>query len=267
MNELDNQLFSSILSENIDEIGNLLKKGANINAIDKYQDNMIIKYLQLAGYECNIEIIKYLVESNIDTNYEVEGFNCLFNAYLANRDDIAEYLLKIGTSAQCISTDTSETLLDWIEWDVDFEKDEARVSKEWIERSEKIIKLLKDNGATNVDKCITNKVEDYLKMFGGKKSGLFTKRGYININDIPNINEELIAEFNNWHKIDNVFIEKTWNREEINTCELSECNQMGLNIITAIKKLLPDNIRIQYNYIIPEDYIKNKARNIKELIV
>ncbi|MDR0302901.1 MAG: hypothetical protein LBI04_11415 [Treponema sp.] len=146
-NDLDNQLFESILSGNIDEIKRLVNSGANINATDEYDDNMIMKYLQFEEHESNIEIVKCIVELGINTNFEIEGFNCLFSAYLANRADIVEYLLKAGTSAQCISTDTAETLLDWIEWDIDFEMAESRVSAEWMTESEKILQLLKDYGA------------------------------------------------------------------------------------------------------------------------
>ena len=135
-NDLDNKLFEAIVCGNIDEINRYVDAGADINAIDKYGDNMIMEYLQEKERESNIDIIKCLVELGINTNYEVEGFNCLFSAYLANRADIVEYLLMAGTSAQCISTDSCETLLDWIEWDVDFEKEETRTSIEWITESE-----------------------------------------------------------------------------------------------------------------------------------
>ena len=266
-NDLDNKLFEAIVCGNIDEINRYVDSGANINAVDKYDDNMIIKYLQSEEHEANIEIIKCLVELGINTNYEGEGFNCLFYAYLANRADIVEYLLKAGTSAQCISTDSCETLLDWIEWDVVIEKDEARVSVEWIAESEKIIQLLKDHGATNADKCFSKTVEEYLKMFGGGSTGLFTKKGHISIYDLPNVTNEMITNFNQWKENAVFFTDKTWNREEINIEKLIECNNFGLEIIKSIKKLLPGDIKVQFNYIIPEDYRKNKVTNINELII
>jgi len=266
-NDLDNQLFSAILSENISEIDKIIKKGGNINAIEKFGDNMIMEYLGNKSFNSNINIIELLFKNGINTNYENEGFNCLFNAYLSNRDDIVEYLLKIGTSAQCISSDTCESLLDWIEWNVNFEKDDSRTTKEWIERAENIIKLLKNYGAKHAEECYTNNVEEYLKMFGGNNKGLFTKKGYIDIKDIPNIKEGLINDFLEWKNIEKEFLEKTWNKEEIDIQNLIECNKNGLKIINLIKILLPNNIRIQFNYIIPEDYEKNKTRNIKELVI
>ena len=266
-NELDNQLITAFLSEDLNETENLIKKGGNINSINDFGDNMIMEYIQHKEYDLNIEVIKYMVEKDINTNYEIEGFNCLFNAYLANRDDVVEYLLENGTTAQCISTDTCETLLDWVEWDVDFEKEDDRTTEEWISRSEKIIKLLKNYGATKANDCFTNTVEEYLKMLGGENTGLFTKKGYINIKDLPNIKEELINEFCEWKRIDKVFSEKTWNKEDVNIEELYECNKFGLKIINSIKELLPNNIKIQFNYIIPEDYKKNKVRNIREFVV
>ena len=266
-NELDNQLLSSILAENIIEIKELINKGANINSINNFGDNILMEYLRNKDFNSNIEIIKYMVENGINTNHENEGFNCLFNAYLSNRDDIVEYLLKNGTSAQCISTDTCETLLDWVEWDVDFEKDDSRTTQEWITRAEKIIQLLKDYGATSAKECFTDTIEEYLKMFGDKNTGLFTKKGYININDVPNISNELINEFLKWKEINNEFSEKTWNNEDIIIEKLSECNKKGLEIINSLKELLPKNVRVQFNYIIPEDYKKNKNRNINELII
>ena len=264
-NIIDNCLFKSILSENIEEIEKLLEKGANINANNKYEDSMLMGYIRDKESDINLEFIKYLIGKNIDTNYEVEGFNCLFNVYLANRSDVFEYLLKNGTNAHCISTDTAETLLDWIEFDVRYEKSDSRTTKEWIDESEKIIKLLKKYGAKNAEECKTDKVEEYLKMFGGNNTGLFTKRGYIEIGNIPNINSELIKKFNDWKNIENEFNEKTWIKEDIDIQKLIECNNNGIKIINEIKNLLPDNIKIQFNYIIPEDYKKNKVRNIREL--
>jgi hypothetical protein len=265
--DIDNQLFATITSENIATIKSLVNSGANINAIDKRYDNMIMKYLQEKEHESNIEIIKSLVELGINTNYEAEGFNCLFNAYLANRADIVEYLLKAGTSAQCISTDSCETLLDWIEWDIEFEKDEHRTAIEWITESEKILQLLRNYGAKNAKNCFTKIVDEYLKMFGGNITGLFTKKGYIYIQDLSNITNELIKKYNDWHNIDNIFIEKIWNNENIDIEKLVECNNMGLEIIKSIKKLLPDNIKIQINSIIPEDYEKYRTRNIRKLVI
>ena len=265
--DLENQLFNAILSENITEINKLYKCGANINVIDKFDDNMIMGYLRDNEHESNIEIIKCLVELGINTNYEVEGFNCLFNAYLANRADIVEYLLKTGTSAQCISTDSCETLFDWIEWDIDFEKDDSRTSIEWITESEKILQLLKDYGAKKAENCYTEIVEDYLVMFGGNNTGLFTKKGYIDVKYLPNISNELINNFNEWKENENIFNEKTWNKEDIDIEKLTECNNMGLEIINSIKRLLPVNIEVRFNHIIPEDYEKHRVRNIKELII
>ena len=265
--DIDNNLLKAILSENIAEIEYLIKKGANINAIDEYEDSILICYIRDKENKMNIDVIKYLVGQNIDTNYEVEGFNCLFNVYLANRSDIFEFLLMNGTNTQCISTDSPETLLDWIEFDLKYEKEDSRTSKEWISESEKIIKLMKDYGAINAENCITNIIEDYLKMFGGKNTGLFTKKGFIRIEDIPNIKNDLINKFNNWKIINNEYLYKTWNEEDIDIQKLIECNNIGMEIIKEIKELLPKSIKLQFNYIIPEDYKKNKVRNIYELII
>jgi hypothetical protein len=176
-------------------------------------------------------------------------------------------LLKEGTNVNCISTDSSETLLDWIELDINFEKGESKTTTEWIIESEKILELLKSYGAMYAKDCFTKTVEEYLKMFGGRNTGLFTKKGYIHIHDLPNISNELIEKYHKWHKADNIFIEKTWNREEIDIDNLIECNKAGFEIIKMIKNLLPENIKVQINYIIPEDYKKSKARNIKEQII
>ena len=266
MTEIDEQFFQAVMTENIEEMLRLHRCGANVNAMNGSGDNVVMEYLQMQE-KPNIEIIQRLIELGVDTNFENEGFNCLFNAYLSNRSDIVECLLKAGASAQCISTDTTETLLDWIEFDIRFEKSEHSLQDKWFAESEKIVQLLKAHGARTADECFAKTVEEYLKMFGGYRTGLFTKKGNIHIRDLPNITNEIVEDFNKWHKTAAIFSDKTWNREEIDIDSLTENNRLGKEVAMSIKTLLPIDIKIRLNSIVPENYQSKKARNIQSITV
>jgi ankyrin repeat protein len=162
-NQLDNSLHEEIMKKDTDKnkVNELITSGANINATSKYGDSLlkeVISNWEADGGNVKFEIIKLLIDLGIDINHTIEGFNCLFDAWFRYNYDLVEFLLKNGANPNCISTDTDESLLDWIEWDRHFEVDlEGSTDEQWIEKMDKIIKLLKSYGAKtkieiNVDK-------------------------------------------------------------------------------------------------------------------
>ena len=152
-NPLDNSLYEEIIKKDTSEekVIQLIKNGANINSVSDSGDSLLqelISNWEADGGRIKFEIIKLLIKLGVNINHTNEGFNCLFNAWLRYNYDLFELLLKNGANPNCISTDTNESLLDWIEWDRHFEVDlEGTVDKEWITSMESIIILLKSYGA------------------------------------------------------------------------------------------------------------------------
>jgi ankyrin repeat protein len=152
-NELDNSLYEEIMKKDPDKnkIHELIISGANINAKSKYDDSLleeVISNWEADGGNIKFEIIQLLIDLGIDINHTSEGFNCLFDAWLRYNYDLTELLLKNGANPNCISTDSDESLLDWIKWDRHFEVDlEGTTDQQWIEEMNKIIKLLQFYGA------------------------------------------------------------------------------------------------------------------------
>jgi ankyrin repeat protein len=137
--------------------------GANINAVSKYGDNLleeVISNWEADGGQIKFDVINLLLELGIDINHTNEGFNCLFNAWLRYNYDLVELLLKNGANPNCISTDTPESLLDWIEFNRYFEVELERTNdKKWINEMDAIIELLKKQGAKSRENLVIVKNE------------------------------------------------------------------------------------------------------------
>jgi ankyrin repeat protein len=152
-NPIDNLLYEEIIKKDTDKnkVIELISSGANINAVSRYGDSILkelIRNWEADGGNLKFDIIKLLIDLGVDINYTLEGFNCLFDAWLRHSPCLVELLLKIGANPNCVSTDTPESLLDWIEWDRHFEVDiEKTTDIQWIEEMDKIIELLKKYGA------------------------------------------------------------------------------------------------------------------------
>jgi hypothetical protein len=151
-NELDKALHDEIMhgKANKKHVEALISAGANINAATKYGDNMlktIISDWEADGGSINFETINMLIEFGIELN-DGDGFNCLFDAWLRHNYDLVELLLKNGANPNCISEDSRESLLDWVEWDRHFEVDlEHTKDLKFIDDMDRIIELLKQYGA------------------------------------------------------------------------------------------------------------------------
>ena len=152
-NKIDNSLYNEVIRKdtNLENIKNIISSGANINTISKFGDNLLTEVIRnWEADEGNIkfDVINLLLDLGININHTIEGFNCLFNAWLRYNPNLIELLLQKGANPNCISTDTNQSLLDWIEWDRHFEVDLEKTNDiEWIESMDKIIELLKKYGA------------------------------------------------------------------------------------------------------------------------
>lgn len=65
-NSLEESLINAISREDVDEVINLIKNGADVNSHDRQFENLIA--LHVACYRDNTEIIKYLLDNGADMN-------------------------------------------------------------------------------------------------------------------------------------------------------------------------------------------------------
>jgi ankyrin repeat protein len=242
-NDLDKKLWEEIetCSPNEDNIKYLVAKGANINSINDIDDNILIRVIDRIEKESDLGIIKTIIELGININYKVYGFNCLFHANLTNRSDLVELLLKNGADPQCLSAESFATLLDWIEsnrwFHVEVEKD---VDIDWINNADKIIELLKTYGAKTIFDH-ANKIEDYLIVTGHIESGLYTKYGYINIEDIPNISIKAKNDFKEWLNNISEIATDIGNGIFENEKLLKKNNDEGTSIAKELRDIISDD--------------------------
>jgi len=141
-------------------------------------------------------------------------------------------------------------LLDWIEtnrwFHIEVEKD---VDINWINNDEKIINLLKAYGAKSIFDHAES-IDDYLIITGYIDSGLYTKYGYLNINEINNIDENTITIFKEWlSRI--VDISKDIGNGIFDDRDLLEkTNNEGIIITEKLRNIIENNaITVKYNYI------------------
>jgi ankyrin repeat protein len=268
-NELDKALFHEFLKDNPSEqyIRELIAKGANINAIDKGGESVLKNTIFLNGQKTNLQAIQLIIDLGADVNYaEEDFFNCLFDAALTHNPELVELLLKAGANPNSISLEDSESLLDWayFEWSyVELEYDE-----EATQQMESIVKLFEKYGAKFSRDLFADKPEKQLMIFASYNTGLFTAKGNLQIEQIPNADESLIAEFNDWKKSnpDNWQEYRKHNylpRPEI----LEQHNQQGLLLAKHIKKLVGNDIVVIFLSINAEDVRTKYVRNVNRIII
>lgn len=273
-NEIDNRLFAEFSKDNPDEnvVRDLVKQGANMNAIDCKGDSVLIDAISNVQNGLDIKFIQIIVDLGADLNYADNGFNCLFDACLTQNFKLVELLLKAGANPNCISTDTAESLLDSVEFDQWFEENECKGGGAELG---KIVQLLKDYGAKNVSEIFTDKLENYLTAFATyEPTGLFTANGYIKIESIPNTDKKFIEEFKNWVANN----PDKWSEYEYSKSDakiknppdltiLRQHNEQGLQYAKHIKGLVGNNIEVKYMFAEPNDFEKYEVRNIEHLII
>jgi len=96
---LDLDLIDACKYDSIEDVTNLIKKGANVNMKNKYGDTP----LTIACENKNLEIIKYLVEKKAKINISNSTGNSLLNILCKIKDDnslgiidYVEYLINNG---------------------------------------------------------------------------------------------------------------------------------------------------------------------------
>lgn len=165
-NELDNSLYEALLlSENPSEqeIRELLKKGANVNAVDKAGNSILMEAITCVFSKnkeeswgekpLDIKFVQLLIDLGADVNYAVEGqFNCLLQACQTWNKQLVEMLLRGGANPNCYSREECESLLSMVEFDQWYEEHEGTGGARHLAR---IVALLKQYGAKTTEE-LTN---------------------------------------------------------------------------------------------------------------
>jgi ankyrin repeat protein len=281
-NELDNSLFAEFSKENPDEksIRGLIKKGANINAIDCKGDSVLLDAITYVQDGLDLKFIKLIIDLGADINYVDEDLNCLYHASMTLNTGLVEMLLKAGANPNCVSAESAESLLDWAECEEgyldNFKLFEENTEKENedVKKMTEIIQLLKEYGAKPLSELYADLPEKFLIIFATYHTGLITATGNLKIENIPNADPDLIISFKNWLNA-NPDAWKTYeyapdkikisNPPDYET--LKEHNAMGLQLAKKIKKLLGQHIKVEYYFVNPTAFIKHKVRNVDHLII
>lgn len=272
-NEIDNQLFSEFSKDNPDEniIRDLIKCGANINAIDCKGDSVLIDAISNIQDGLDIKFIQLIIDLGVNLDYAEEDFNCLYDAILTKKLELVELLLKSGANPNCVSTETAESLLDWTECDKWFEENIARPGSE---NMAEIVQLLKNYGAKSISEIFADKIEEFLTVFATyAPTGLFTVKGYFMPDNIPNADDDFIKDFkkwvvenpDKWHEYEYSDNVKITNPPDL--ILLQKHNDQGLKYAKQIKKLVGNDIVVKFFFAKPEDFEKHGVRNIEQLII
>jgi hypothetical protein len=272
-NRLDNALFREFLKDNPSEqyIRELIAKGANINAIDNKGDSVLIDAIgnTSKGYDNPLDIlfIQLIIDLGADVNYTEENcFNCLFDAALTYNPVLVELLLKAGANPNCISVEDSESLLDWayFEWRyVELEYDD-----EATKQMEVIVKLLEKYGAKFSRDLFADKPEKHLEIFASYDTGLFTVKGNLQIEHVPNADEILITEFKEWLRANPDNWQEYRKNKYLPKPEiLEQHNQQGLSLAKRIKNLTGNDIIVTFLSVNSEDIRSRYVRNVNHTII
>jgi len=164
-------------------------------------------------------------------------------------------LLEQGINPNCISTEIPfESQLDEIEQYAWITKDDNELSDPEKKTLQEMIRLLKAYGGKDERNLNTDTVKQYIIVYASYKTGLITRDGYIDIQNIPNVTNGLIGEFNAWVK-SNPFQWKGY--ADITTGDdlknLKAYNKHGLELAQHIKSLIGQEITVHYFSIETED--------------
>jgi hypothetical protein len=251
-NELDNSLFAEFAKVQPSEsvIRELVKKGANVNAIDRNEYNIVISYaidkLHLRD-GLDIKYIKLLIELGADVNLLLtSGRNSFYEGLFLCEVDLFQLLLDAGLDPNCV-TFNGETILDaiedeeWICRDVEDDEKSGDILKE-------IGNLLIKYGAKRIAELYTDTIEKYLRINNRYPTGLRTHKG--NIEPEKVIKDKMLVEkFKQW---------KNNHPEDNSPKEMQlEYNNKGYDIAKEIKSILGKDIVVEicgsHKYTVVED--------------
>jgi ankyrin repeat protein len=251
---LDNSLFIEInkKSPSDEKIRNLVRKGANINALDCENENLLYHALCNICDTSSVNLIRLLIELGINLNYAQDNcFNCLSMAFHKGNISVIEMLLKAGANPNCIIHELDLSLLDLAELDVLYE--ETQENDEDVEFMKDVIELLKKHGAKSSSEIIAKCPATYLNIAAYYETGIYTETGHLYIENIPNISTSLITNFKNWlanypNTPETYIDEKGRYKKHPNNDLVNNHNIEGKKLAKQIKKLVGNDILVCFRY-------------------
>jgi ankyrin repeat protein len=109
-NELENALFEAVKSGNIEEVKKTIEKGVDVNVRDYFN----VTILMFASFDCNFEIVKYLIEEKrADINAKDDlGETALLKACGEGNFELVRYLIEKGADINAIDN-CGRSVLIW----------------------------------------------------------------------------------------------------------------------------------------------------------
>jgi len=282
INQIDNEFYNYLSSgkHTLTKIKEYISNGANINAIDEYSESLLSKIiLEKSNTKYGIKLIKWIIDlgANLD-NQDRDGTTALFSATIVHSFEIVSYLLKKGANPNLIVEDTNDTVLNLADFDYFYHSTEAKRkynrehNRESANQAKKIVQVLKKYGAKYSSEVFANKIEKYINVFATEVTGLVTKNGMLKPENLPNVSNEFVENFNKWKSEnpdcwnDYVYDKKTARIINLPDKELFvKHNKVGLNIAKQIKKMGGNDIEVCFQFVKTD---KNfEVRNVGNKII
>jgi hypothetical protein len=271
-NDLDNELLTELAYRNPSEerLRQLVSQGANLNSLDEFDESVLMKAIGFLQDGLPIRFIHLLVELGADVNYQTEDGACaLSGATISHSPEVVKFLLEKGANPNVI-IEYRETILDDAEFDYWYHKDEImgrELDPFWAEKMGEIVEILKRFGAKNLDDLRASEVSRWLKIFAANsETGLITSGGYIEIDSIKKLPDELRTDFKKW-------LESHWDsypdksyKDKPEGFDREKHNQWGQRLAREVKTYLPPDIKVRLLTINAEDEQKFR-RNVNEEVI
>jgi len=237
-NKLDNALFNEVkryrYSE--DRIKELVRIGANINAVDNDNDSVLtVTMWNHRMREDDYSLVRLVIELGAEPNHLKHGLNDLWEALAEPR--LRSLLLQAGADVNCISSISYKSYLDIVDNDLyDWYRDEIRPA-------------LIEHGAKTMNEIDTEKAEEYVLLWGKLKYGLLTLRGNVRIEKIVD-DTDFVSTYYTWFEknseiwrgIDDIAQNRGKTRRAIKNIEA------GKMMAEQIKKRIGSGIVVKYKY-------------------
>jgi len=198
------QIFHEIGKDEPDfqKIENMIIENADVNIIDYecFGEGLLGEI----AYSCHgnnienyIKLIELLLKKGADINYQDwGGDSCLHKAIFSQSPIMVKFLLEHGANPNLIQFEDSESVLDFACSEHSYHK----LGNEKIETEnlDEIIKLIIQHKGKPSDLLFCKNVDTYLLVEAYFPTGLFTLNGNINIEDIPNVDNNIYNELMYW---------------------------------------------------------------------